>query len=135
MPSLKPSSLFNIGTDIIEIKRIRQAAIKHGSRFLDRVFTQKEQSYCFNFSNPYPSLAARFAAKEAVAKALGCGIGKSLQWKNIEITRQVGAKPQVTLSQEIMQKFQIQSISLSMSHCKEYAMATVLLAVSYTHAT
>lgn len=116
----------NIGTDIVEIKRIRHALLKHQQRFLNRIFTEQEQAYCLNLKNPYPSLAGRFAAKEAVAKALGCGIGKSLQWKEMEIIRK-NNHPLVLLSERAQREFHIQRITLSISHSRDYAVATVLI--------
>lgn len=119
--------LFDIGTDIIEIDRIRRAINKHGQRFLNRIFTLQELQYCFKSSNPYPSLAARFAAKEAVAKALGVGIGKWLQWKNIEIIRGKDTPPKAILPSQIIIHLHIQALTLSMSHSKEFATATALV--------
>ena len=71
--------VLGIGIDLIEIDRIRQAWQRHGERFLNRIFTDRELDYCLTKKDPAPSLAARWAAKEAVAKALGVGLGESLK--------------------------------------------------------
>ncbi len=69
-----PNSILGIGTDIIEIPRIQEAISKHGTRFLDRLFTEEEQRYCQGYADAIPRFAGRFAAKEAVVKALGTGV-------------------------------------------------------------
>lgn len=117
-----------IGCDIIEINRVKQACERHKQAFLDRILTQDEQAYCLQKKEWAPYVAARFAAKEAIAKALGCGIGQHLNWLDIEISRQETGQPQVTLSPEKAKDFGHPHILLSISHCKEYAMATVLIA-------
>lgn len=119
-----------IGNDIIEIERIRQFVLKHKTECLKRVFTEREWQYCWNKTNPFPSLATRFAAKEAVAKAFGTGIGKALKWNSIEILVNTLGCPFVqfdALGKILMQKYSINSISISLSHCKNYALATACL--------
>ncbi len=111
------------GVDIIEINRIQQAVERHGQRFLKRIFTAEElEESAGNLS----SLAVRFAAKEAVAKALGCGIGP-VSWQEIEIRRGDARQPLLVLhgaaaEQASQQGLQIWSISLS--HSLAYALAT-----------
>lgn len=85
-----------IGTDIIEIERIRTAVARR-PRLLERVFTGEELKYCLSKPNPWPSLAARFAAKEAVRKALGVGLG-AFSWREIEIVRRDNQAPALQLS-------------------------------------
>lgn len=115
----------HIGTDIIEIIRIRKAIRTHGQRMLDRIFTKKEQEYCLNLGNPYPSFAARFAGKEAVAKALGTGIGKTLKWKDIEIVKS-HQQPKVCLPPHVYEELGISDILLSISHSRHYATAVAI---------
>src|SRR5438477_181350 len=74
-----------LGNDIIEIKRVREAIRRHGIHFLNRLFTQREQDYCYKYKDPDPHFAGRFAAKEAIAKALGTGFGAHLSWVDLEI--------------------------------------------------
>ena len=82
-----------IGNDIIEIKRVRKAIKEHGQPFLDRVYTKKEQEYCLSQKDPYPRFAGRFAAKEAIVKALGWGFGKEISWKDIDIGADAKGNP------------------------------------------
>ncbi|MCH9609558.1 MAG: Holo-[acyl-carrier-protein] synthase [Chlamydiales bacterium] len=114
----------NIGTDIIEIERIRAAYAKHGSSFLNRLFTPSEQKYCAQYRDMPPRLAGRFAAKEAVVKALGVG---ECQWTEIEVLNDSKGKPEVTLTGKLKEQFTKYQISISISHCKEYATATAIM--------
>src|SRR5208283_5422703 len=81
------------GIDLVEIGRIQQSMDRHGRRFLDRIYTGAEQAYCLRKRNSAESLAARFAAKEAGAKALGTGISRGVHWLEIEVVREPGGKP------------------------------------------
>jgi len=122
--------MVSIGNDIIEIERIRHFVLRHKEGCLGRVFTEKEWNYCWSKINPFPSLATRFAAKEAVAKAFGTGIGKALKWTSIEVLVDSLGCPFIqldALGQKLMQERSINSISISLSHCKTYALATACL--------
>ena len=110
-----------IGIDIIEIDRIKKAIDDHGQHFLDRIFTKKEQDDC---AGNAVRLAGRFAAKEAIAKALGTGFGKDLSWLDIEISNDGRGKPIATC---VGSGFQKQTIDISVSHCKSHASAVALL--------
>jgi len=115
------------GVDIIEISRI-QKAFRNSDKFGPRVFTAIEQEYCMGKKYPWPSLAARFAAKEAVAKALGTGIGR-VSWTDIEIVISGGGKPEARLSGAALETARglgISGFQISLSHCKEYAVAFVV---------
>ena len=110
------------GVDIIEIERIQKAMERHGQRFLRRVFTAGELEE--SAGNP-SSLAARFAAKEAVAKALGCGIGP-ISWQEIEIRRGEARQPLLVLhgaAAELASQQGLQTWSISLSHSLAYAVA------------
>lgn len=116
------------GTDIIEISRIKDAIERTGHKFLDEIYTEKEIEYCENKRNAkYQHYAARFAAKEAAFKALNSIIEDkySVSWKNIEVVNNKNGKPSLNL-RDISVK-QIQSIDISISHCKEYAVANVIM--------
>ena len=115
-----------LGNDIIEIDRITSAHKDHGSAFLSRLFTEKEQEYCLSSQNPYPRLAGRFAAKEAVAKALGTGFGADLSWQDIEILPDEKGKPIVELSGKLKLRFPDTQILVTISHCKSYASAVAI---------
>jgi len=116
-------TILGIGTDIIEIERIAMAIQRHGTRFLDHLFTLKEQEYAFRRKPSDATFAGRFAAKEAISKALGTGIGQSVGWKDIEILSDELGKPLVFLSQRIQQKFHSPNILVSISHSKQHAVA------------
>ena len=110
------------GVDIIEIERIQQAIERHGQRFLRRIFTAAELEE--SAGNP-SSLAARFAAKEAVAKALGCGIGP-VSWQEIEIRRGDARQPLLMLHGAAAEQATLQGLqtwSISLSHSLAYAVA------------
>ena len=115
-----------LGNDIIEIERIRHGYTEHGQPFLDRLFTQKEQAYCLEHKDPIPRLAGRFAAKEAIAKALGHGFGETLGWLDVERLSNEKGQPEVLLSKEAKEQFNNPQILLSISHCKSYATAVAI---------
>ncbi|GAB1470116.1 holo-ACP synthase [Chloroflexota bacterium] len=113
------------GVDLIEISRIAEAIDRHGARFLDRVFTKLEQKDC---SGRVSSLAARFAAKEAAAKALGCGIG-DVGWLEIEIRSDENKAPYLVLHGEgerLAKQKELSNWAVSLSHTAEHAMAFVV---------
>lgn len=115
-----------LGNDIIEIERVRKSIDRHGSHFLNRLFTQKEQDYCFQYKDPVPHFAGRFAAKEAIAKALGVGFGEHLSWQDIEILNDKQGKPIVSLTALIEQQYENPQIFLAISHCHSYANAVAI---------
>ncbi len=117
-----------LGNDIIEIERVRQGFEAHQQAFLDRLFTKKEQEYCQTHKDPFPRYAGRFAAKEAIVKALGCGFGSEAAWHDIEILASPKGKPEVHLSDELKKRFNNPTVLISISHCKAYASA---VAISY----
>lgn len=116
-----------LGTDIIEIDRIEKVVSQYGQKFLDRLFTSHEQEYCKKYRNPIQHYAGRFAAKEAISKALGSGISKELAWTDIEIINDEQGKPQVYLSPEVRSHFSDPTIHLSISHSKKYATAVAII--------
>ena len=121
-----------LGTDIIEIDRMRKSIERHGQHFLNRLFTQKEQDYCYKFKDPAPHFAGRFAAKEALVKALGTGFGAHISWHDIEVFNDEFGKPIVSLSSHASQKFDSPHLLVSISHCESYATATAIWCTSYT---
>ena len=116
-----------IGNDIIEISRIKGVMERQGQRFLDRVFTLKEQQYCLQHKEPERHFAGRFAAKEAIVKALGTGLKDGLIWLDFEIVNDEKGKPVVNLSPSIQKIFHHPVILISISHCKEYATAVAII--------
>lgn len=118
------------GTDIIEISRIKEAIEKEKINFIERVYTKKEIEYCEGKNkNKYQHYAARFAAKEAVFKALSQLLNDKydLTWQNVEILNNKDSKPIVRLINIRLDK--IKNLDLSISHCKEYAIAMVTVVV------
>lgn len=113
-----------LGTDIVEIERIRQSIDRHGQHFLNRLFTQAEQDYCYRFKDPVPHFAGRFAAKEAISKAFGTGFGTHLSWHDIEILSDETGKPNAIISQTC--QFKHAQILVSISHSKDYATAVAM---------
>lgn len=116
--------IIGTGIDIIEISRIDRA-VNRSSRFLDRVFTDREISYFKETGNKPCHIAGTFAAKEAVLKALGTGL-KEMSWKDIEITRDSMGKPSVTLyknAEIIALSIGIRQIHISISHGRDHAIA------------
>src|ERR1700728_5059105 len=87
-----------LGTDLIETKRVEESIARFGDRFLERIFTVGEIAYCQRKKNAAESFAARFAAKEAGAKALGTGISRGVTWKEFEVKREASGKPTLSLS-------------------------------------
>ena len=115
-----------IGNDIIEMSRIRKSLMRYQQHFLNRIYTTGEQEYCFTRKDPIPGLAGRFAAKEAIAKALGTGIGAKLSWLDIEILNTPEGKPYAAFSSKIIDTFQDPKVLITISHCREYAVATAI---------
>src|SRR6201992_267101 len=91
------------GIDMVEISRIQESVERFGQRFLDRIFTATEQAYCLRKKRSAESFAARFAAKEAGAKALGTGISRGVNWLEIEVIREPGGKPSVQFHGRVAQ--------------------------------
>ena len=115
---------------MIEIARIERSLERYGASFLARVYTAGEVAYCqARKRNSAESFAARFAAKEAGAKALGTGISRGVSWKEFEVRRKPGQRPELFLSgraEEIAKDLRIRRLSLSLTHSRELAMAVVI---------
>jgi holo-[acyl-carrier protein] synthase len=122
--------VLGLGTDLIEIERVQASMDRFGERFLDRVFTAGEIAYCMRKKQPAESFAARFAAKEAGAKALGTGISRGVSWKEIEVTREIGKRPMLHFSGragELAKRMGVRRVQLSLSHSRKLAMAVALV--------
>lgn len=116
-------NFLGIGSDIIEIERIRAAYQKHGAAFLNRLFSKREQQYCEKYQDPIPRYAGRFAAKEAIIKALGMGVNR---WTDIEVINDANGKPEVFFSSELKKQFPKRELLVTISHCHAYATATAI---------
>ncbi|HHI87923.1 MAG: hypothetical protein B1H05_02245 [Candidatus Cloacimonas sp. 4484_140] len=125
--------IFGIGTDIVEVERIKKELASHGDKFIEMLFTESERIYCTRTDNVAiraQCFAARFAAKEAFLKALGSGLRGGLRWKDIEVVNNELGKPEIRMqntAQEICEKAGINGIYVSLSHTKESAIAVVIL--------
>lgn len=118
------------GIDLVEIGRIQQSVERYGQRFLDRVYTAAEQAYCLRKRKSAESLAARFAAKEAGAKALGTGISQGVNWLEIEVIRELGGRPSLRFhgrAAEIAKRMEVAHTALSITHTADLSMASVVL--------
>ena len=128
--------IFGIGTDIVNIKRIEKILKNKKSTFKKKIFTESEILYCTNKRNPYSYYAKRFAAKEALSKALGTGINKDISFKNIQVSNDKKGKPYILLKgkTESFLKKKIKSknysIHLSLSDDTPWAQATVIISSS-----
>lgn len=122
-------SIIGLGFDATDIPRIRATYERYGERFLQRVYTPGEIAYCTRHRDPVPSLAARFAAKEATMKALGTGHSRGVLWKDIDVVRH-GGPPQLRLTGGALRRFeqmQAKRALLTLTHADTLAMAQVLL--------
>jgi len=122
--------ILGIGTDIIEVRRIAASYEKFGERFVNRILLPDEIAYCKAHKNPAPFLAVRFAAKEAISKAFGTGIGAQLGWQDMEIRRRESGEPYVVLSaagQKLLASRGGSSVLITLSHTQDHATATAIL--------
>jgi holo-[acyl-carrier protein] synthase len=122
--------ILGTGIDIIEVARIASSHEKFGERFVNRILLPDEIAYCLSHKNPAPFLAARFAAKEAVSKAFGTGIGARLGWRDMEICRKESGEPFVVLhgnGKKLFETRGAKQLHVSLSHTQNYAAATAVL--------
>src|SRR3954470_18449705 len=116
--------ILGIGIDIIEVSRIAASYEKFGERFLSRILHPNEISYCLSHKVPGPFLAARFAAKEAISKAFGTGIGAQLGWQDMEVGRKEGGEPFVILhggGLKLLEARRGRVVLISLSHTQAHA--------------
>jgi holo-[acyl-carrier protein] synthase len=122
--------ILGVGIDIIEVTRIASSYEKFGERFVNRILLPDEIAYCLSHKNPAPFLAVRFAAKEAISKAFGTGIGASLGWQDMEVRRKDSGEPFVVLYGKGRELFAVRGakqLRVSLSHTQAYAAATAVL--------
>lgn len=128
--NLNGGNVIGVGVDLTEIQRIRAAHQKHGQTFLDKIFTPDEQSFCLTKADPYPSLAARFAAKEAVSKALGTGFSEKFSLTSCSIKVGTEGEPIVVLdekAQALVHEKGASHILVSLTHTDQLAEAFAVL--------
>ena len=122
--------ILGTGIDIIEVARIAASFEKFGERFVNRILLPDEIAYCQLHRQPAPFLAARFAAKEAISKAFGTGIGAQLGWQDMEIRRKESGEPFVVLhgkGEELFKARGAKKLHISISHTEQYAAVTAIL--------
>ncbi len=123
-------NILGIGVDVVEVQRIKDSIESFGEKFLDRVFTHNEQLYCEKKRDKELNYAARFAAKEAVSKAFGTGVGQSMGWTDIEIVHSEAGQPQVLLhgkAESHAKACRMKQVSVSLTHTDHYAAANALI--------
>ena len=122
--------ILGIGIDIIEVARIASSYERFGARFVNRILLPDEIAYCQSYKQPAPFLAARFAAKEAISKAFGTGIGAQLGWQDMEIRRKESGEPFVVLhgkGKKLFKTRKAKRLLVSLSHTQNYAAVTAVL--------
>jgi holo-[acyl-carrier protein] synthase len=122
--------ILGLGIDIIEVERIRSSFAKFGERFVNRILHPNEIAYCLSHKDPAPFLAARFAAKEAISKAFGTGIGAQLGWRDMEVGRRESGEPFVILhggGLKLLEARQARTPLISLSHIASHAAAVAVL--------
>jgi len=123
--------ILGTGIDLVENARIAASIEKFGDHFLHRIFTANEIAYCAPKPNPIPHYAARFAAKEAVSKCFGCGIGKQLGWLDMEVTNDEAGAPHMVLhgdGKTLAEQRGVRQIFVSLTHTDAYAAASATIA-------
>src|SRR5882672_8943141 len=122
--------ILGVGIDIVEVDRIEGSYEKFGERFLNRILHPNEIGYCLSHKAPGPFLAARFAAKEAISKAFGTGIGAQLGWRDMEVGRKESGEPFVILheaGQKLLEARAARAVLISLSHTQAHASAVAIL--------
>jgi holo-[acyl-carrier protein] synthase len=116
-----------IGIDVVEIPRLQRAVENWGDRFLEKIYTQRELEYAQSKMNPAHHLAARFAVKEAVAKALTMGWSGGFRWKDVEVENDASGKPTVVLHGRVKERLRNGKILVSISHSENVVVACAIL--------
>src|SRR4051812_25095147 len=122
--------IIGVGIDIIEVARIAASYERFGERFLNRILLPNEIAYCLSHRVPGPFLAARFAAKEAISKAFGTGIGAQLGWQDMEVRRKESGEPFAILhgkGKDLMASRGATGLRISLSHTQHHATAVAIL--------
>jgi holo-[acyl-carrier protein] synthase len=122
--------ILGVGIDLVQISRIGEVIARWKGRFLDRIFTPAEQAYCFRHREPSPHFAARFAAKEAMVKALGWNRDDPFSWSEIETVNDASGRPHLQMSGQVRlvaDRLGVARVWVSLSHDHDYAVAHVML--------
>ena len=127
---IEGASILGTGVDIVETARIQDSLDRFGERFLNRCFWPGVVAYCNGMKFPALHFAARFAAKEAISKAFGTGIGRHLGWKDMEIRKRDSGEPYAVLhgkGAELAKVRGVMEVFVSLSHCKDYSAAQAVI--------
>ena len=116
-----------IGIDVVEIARLQRVINKWGEAFLDKIFTARELTYARSRKDPTPHIAARFAVKEAVAKALSTGWSGSFRWKDVEVENNAAGKPSVALYGQVKESLKGNNVLVSISHSENVVVAFAII--------
>ncbi len=116
-----------IGVDAVEIQRIEELIVRWGDKFLEKIFTQKEIEYCSAKKNPSQHYAVRFAAKEALSKAMETGWTGIFQWKDVEVVNATSGRPEIRTYGKISDALSQVIINISLSHTDNIAVAVVIV--------
>jgi holo-[acyl-carrier protein] synthase len=119
-------NIFGIGTDIVECLRIAQMIERHGELFIDRVYTASEIEYCRSRKQATQHFAGRWAAKEAILKAIGTGWRRGISWRDIEVRNNEGGRPSVALcggARDVVEQLGVGEVLVTISHCRTHATA------------
>ncbi len=119
--------IIGIGVDIVEIDRFKSLTERWGERLLNRIFTQQEIDYCLSKRNPYQHLAGKFAAKEAISKAIATGWSGIFRWKDVEVLNDESGKPVVIIHNQLKEHFNSCLFYVSISHSLNYAVSFVVI--------
>jgi holo-[acyl-carrier protein] synthase len=129
LPCLEGPVIVGLGLDVAEIDRIEAAITRHGTPFIERLFTPAEVAYCESHKNRYERYAARFAVKEAAMKALGTGWRHGVRWQDIEVIRELSGKPGLRLegvARAFADRLGVKHITVSITHSGNLALAQVI---------
>ncbi len=127
--------IVGIGIDLMEVARIRREVERRGDGFFLEILTPDEREYCLSMARPFPSVAARFAAKEALFKALGTGKRGAMSWQDLQVLRNQLGKPDLILTgatAQAVRDLAADRIHLSLTHTQDHAMAAVVLETAET---
>ncbi len=122
--------ILGVGIDLIEVQRIRGVVERHGERFYQRVLRPDEIAYCRSHRDPFPFIAGRFAAKEAISKAFGTGICSRLGWQDLEVCHRESGQPYVVLhdaAKQLLETLGAEVVHLSLTHTAQHAAAVAVL--------
>ena len=121
------SKILGIGVDVVDVQRMKDVLEKQGKVFLDKVFSDMEVTYCKTRKKPYIHFGARFAAKEAVAKAMHTGWSGAFHWRDIEVVNDQSGAPHILLSRDVAKALDQCTVHLSLSHTDNTVVAFVVL--------